>query len=238
MMRWLLLLGWLVIASIAIATDAELDEVAITAEDREHWAFAPLEPVSVPRVENSAWPRNSIDRFILAELERAGLTPSPPADRPTLLRRLSFDLIGLPPTPEELAGFEQDSSPHAYERQVQRLLASPEYGKRWAQHWLDVARFAESDGFEHDKTRPDAWKYRDWVIEAFNRDLPYDQFIASQIAGDLHGGRDRIATLFCLSGPDMPDVNDQIERRHQLLNELTATVGSVVLGLQFGCAVP
>ena len=113
-----------------------------------------------------------------------GLAPRPKPSRPTLLRRLSFDLTGLPPTPEELAAFESDKPPDAYERLVDRLLACPAYGERWAQHWLDLARFAETDGFEHDKVRPQAWKYRDWVIAALNADMPYDEFVRLQVAGE------------------------------------------------------
>ena len=119
------------------------------------------------------------------------------------------------------------------------MLASPEYGKRWGQYWLDLARFAETDGFEHDKIRAEAWRYRDWVIDALNADMPYDQFVRWQIAGDLVAAEDpqaSIATAFCLSGPDMPDINSQDERTHVLLNEITSTVGAALLGLQFGCA--
>src|SRR5262249_55357681 len=141
----------------------------------------------------------------------------------------------------------------AIERQVDRLLAAPAFGGRWGQYWLDLARFAETDGYEHDKVRPDAWRYRDWVIAAINSDMPYDEFVRLQLAGDLANAelgprtseqrssalrtsRSALATMFCLAGPDMPDVNDQAERRHVLLNEMTGTVGAVLLGLQFGCA--
>jgi hypothetical protein len=150
---------------------------------------------------------------------------------------LSLDLIGLPPTPAELAAFLANDSPDAYERQVDRLLASPAFADHWAQNWLDLARFADTDGFEHDKVRPEAWKYRDWVIDALNADLPYDQFVARQLAADeLGDASGDIPTMFCLAGPDMPDINDQAERRHSMLNELTGTVGSALLGLQLGCA--
>jgi hypothetical protein len=237
MKSWMLLVVCGLFAVAARSSETVVSEPEISEDDREHWSFMPIEPVLVPNVQETHWPRSEIDHFILADLERASLTPSPAADRRTLLRRLSFDLVGLPPTPAELDDFEQDKSPTAYLGQIERLLASPEYGRRWAQHWLDLARFAESDGFEHDVTRPEAWKYRDWVIDAFNDDLPYDRFVACQVAGDLLLDHPQpIATMFCLSGPDMPDVNDQTLRRHQLINELTATVGSVFLGLQFGCA--
>ena len=230
----------LLTAAVATADDtATLREDPITDGERDHWAFRPLVRPMPPDVGDSAWPRNPIDQFILARLEQEQLAPLPPADRATLLRRVSFDLIGLPPTPEEIAAFVADDSPLAYERLVDRLLASTAYGERWAQHWLDLARFAETDGFEHDKLRPEAWRYRDWVIDALNRDLPLDEFICLQIAGDeLRPGDPQaaIATGFLIAGPDMPDLNLQEERRHNVLNAITATVGSVFLGLQIGCA--
>jgi len=218
---------------------ANVSEEPITDEDRDHWSFKPLERPRVPPVANSTWTRTAIDNFILAPLESRGLRPSAEADRTTLVRRLCFDLTGLPPAPKEIDWFLADKLPDAYARLVDRYLSSPRYGERWAQHWLDLARFAETDGFEHDKLRPTAWKYRDWVIRALNSDMPYDRFVRWQIAGDLLAPENTdavIATAFCLSGPDMPDINSQEERRHTLLNEMTSTVGAVFLGLQFGCA--
>ncbi len=224
-----------------IRKDAEenhpIQEPPLRESDREHWAFRPIGRPQPVRVRNVHWPRGGLDAFILARLEISNLGPTLEADRATLLRRLSFDLVGLPPTVTELAAFEADAAPDAYERQVDRLLASPSYGERWGQHWLDLARFAETDGFEHDKVRSDAWKYRDWLIDAFNQNLPYDHFVRLQVAGDeLDEKTLSVATMFCLSGPDMPDINDQMERRHLMLNEMTSTVGSVFLGLQLGCA--
>jgi hypothetical protein len=228
----------LLVAAIARADDsATLHESPITPADRDHWAFKPLRRPEPPNVAGDM--ASPIDRFILARLEREGLTPLPPADRRTLLRRLTFDLIGVPPRPDEMAAFLADQSPQAYERVVDRLLASPDYGRRWAQHWLDLARFAETDGFEHDKVRPEAWRYRDWLIEVLNGDMPLDEFIQLQIAGDELRPDDQqaaIATGFLLAGPDMPDINLLEERRHMVLNEITATVGSALLGLQVGCA--
>ncbi len=151
---------------------------------KHHWAFRPPVRPPLPIVKNAKWPRNPLDRFVLARLEKEGLTPSPEADRVTLIRRLSLDLIGLPPTLEEVDAFLADKSEQAYEKVVDRLLASPHYGERWGRHWLDAARYADSDGFEKDKSRQ-VWFYRDWVINALNRDLPYDQFIIEQLAGDL-----------------------------------------------------
>ena len=139
---------------------------------------------SVPAVNNSAWVVNPIDAFILQKLEAKGMTPAPPASKRALLRRVYFDLIGLPPTPEEIRQFENDSAPDAYEKVVDRLLADTRYGERWARHWLDLARFAESDGFAIDGERPTAWRYRDYVIRSFNQDKPYDRFVQEQLAGD------------------------------------------------------
>lgn len=221
------------------ADDSILSEAPVTDADRRHWSFSPLADPSPPAVADETWPIAPIDRFILERLEKAHLRPLPPADRATLLRRVTFDLTGLPPTPEELDGFLADDAADAYDRVVARLLASPAYGEGWAQHWLDLARFAETDGFEHDLVRPEAWRYRDWVIEALNRDLPYDEFVRLQLAADelLPGDAAAAqATGFLLCGPDMPDINSQEERRHTLLNEMTATVGGALLGLQLGCA--
>ena len=154
------------------------------AGDGKHWAFSPPLRPAIPDVKEISWARNAIDRFILSRLEENGGRHAVEADRATLLRRLTFDLTGLPPTLEEQRKFLSDRAPDAYDRLVDRLLASPQYGERWGQHWLDLARFAETDGFEFDQARPDAWRYRDWVVEALNRDLPYDQFVRLQLAGD------------------------------------------------------
>src|SRR5207249_1909660 len=137
-----------------------------------------------PSVKDAAWCRTPLDRFVLAKLEAAGIAPNSPADTQHLIRRAYFDLLGLPPTPEDIQAFEKDASPDAYARLIDRLLASPHYGERWARHWLDLARFAESHGFEHDYDRPSAYHYRDAVIEALNQDLPYNTFVKWQIAGD------------------------------------------------------
>src|ERR1051325_10373427 len=152
--------------------------------DHTHWAFkAPVRP-SLPEVRNRLWVRTPIDQFILARLEKEGLKPAPEADRVTLIRRLSLDLLGLPPTPQEVDAFVDDRSADAYRRVVERLLASPHYGERWGRHWLDAARYADSNGYEKDRARS-IWPYRDYVINAFNRDLPFDQFTIEQLAGDL-----------------------------------------------------
>jgi Protein of unknown function (DUF1553)/Protein of unknown function (DUF1549) len=212
---------------------------ASSAADPEHWAFVRPKSPRIPVVKDRSWAGNPIDEFILAKLEVQGLRPAPAADRATLLRRLSFDLTGLPPEPEELDHFLADSSPDAYERVVERLLASPNYGERSAQHWLDLARFAETDGFEFDQVRLDAWRYRDWVFQAFNRDLPYDAFVRLQLAGDeVQPGEPAafIATGFNRCYPDMVDLNDQGLRRQNALSDITETTGLVFLGLTIGCA--
>ena len=222
--------------AIRASLDPVKDEPPITEEDRAHWAFTPLQRPVVPTVRDTAAARNDIDRFILAKLEAAGLGFAPKADAATLLRRVTFDLIGLPPTPEDVAAFAANPTDAAYAAYVDSLLASPQYGEAQAQAWLDLARFAETDGFEHDIERNHAWKFRDWVIAAFNRDLPYDEFVRQQIAGDQLASGEGVATGFLVAGPDMPDINNQDERRHFVLNDITATVGSAFLGLTMGCA--
>lgn len=240
--QWLFIVAYAVLSCVLTATAHErftLKEEPITEADREHWSFQPIRRPDLPPVQNRKWSRTPVDRFILAKLESKKLQPAHAADRTTLIRRLYFNVIGLPPTPEDVDRFLADPSADAYERLVDRLLASQHYGERWAQHWLDLARFAETDGFEHDKIRPRAWKYRDWVIKALNADMPYDQFVRWQLAGDVIAPDNpdaKIATAFCLSGPDMPDINSQEERKHTLLNEMTSTVGSVFMALQMGCA--
>lgn len=150
-----------------------------------HWSFRPISRPDPPRTRNEAWARNAIDRFVLERLEREGAEASPEADRRTLIRRVSLDLTGLPPTPAEVRTFLLDNRADAYERLVDRLLDSPHYGERWARHWLDLARYADSDGYEKDYVRPHAWRWRQWVIESFNRDQPFDQFTIEQIASTL-----------------------------------------------------
>jgi hypothetical protein len=232
------------LATICLAVGAlvaaeDINEESITDDDRDHWSFQALERPGLPFVRANDWARNSIDDFILEKLDAKQITPQAEADRVTLIRRLYFDLLGLPPSIEAVDAFVADQRVNAYEHLVEQLLASHHYGEHWAQHWLDLARFAETDGFEHDNVREDAWKYRDWVIDALNADMPYDRFITLQLAADEVAPNDKehaIATSFCLSGPDMPDIDSQDERRHNVLNELTSTVGGVLLGLQVGCA--
>ncbi|HLU47269.1 MAG TPA: DUF1549 domain-containing protein, partial [Planctomycetota bacterium] len=230
-----------VAADVAVprSDPAAAKEPPITTEDLEHWAFTPLEVPAVPVPRDLSSCRNDIDRLVLARLEENGIEPLPEAGRRTLARRLHFDLTGLPPSPDDVERFVVDPRPDAYERLVDRLLDSPAYAEHQAQRWLDLARFAETDGFEQDQTRPNAWRYRDWVIRAMAEDLPFDELVRQQIAGDILAPDDPwavIATGFGLAGPDMSDINTVEERRHMVLNDLTATVGSVFLGLTFGCA--
>jgi len=150
----------------------------------QHWSFIPPKSPLLPAVKQKNWPRNNIDHFILAQLESEGLKPSPEADKATLLRRVSFDLTGLPPSLKELNAFLSDSSPEAFEKAVDRLLASPRYGEHMTRYWLDVARYADTNGYQYD-THRSMWPWRDWVIRAYNRNLPFDQFTIEQLAGDL-----------------------------------------------------
>jgi len=211
-------------------------EPPITTADRDHWAWRPLGQAAIPRVKVTGHLANPVDHFIAEKLEGKNLSLAPEADRRTLIRRLYFDLLGLPPTAEAVVEFEADARPDACERLVESLLASPAFGERWAQHWLDLARFAETDGFEHDKVRPNAWRYRDWLIDSLNTDQPYDEFVFHQLAGDEVTPAAALGTGFLLAGQDMPDINLRAERRHMVLNEMTTTVGSVFLGLTVGCA--
>lgn len=227
--------------SPAVADDAPSSSKAepeppIGELDRSHWAFEPLTAPQPPEAGNAEWCRTSVDRFLLAKMEEKGLRPLAEADRYTLIRRVTYDLTGLPPTPEAIERFVNDDSPQAYEKLVDDLLSTRAYAERAAQYWLDLARFAETDGFEHDHVRPNAWRYRDWVISAFERDLPYPDFVRQQLAADLVPGGEEDALEFLIAGPDMPDINLQEERRHFVMNDLTATVGSVFFGLQMGCA--
>lgn len=209
-----------------------------------HWSLKPRTVPSVPSFSDPAgraWLRTSVDGFILQKLRAAGLQPAPEADRVTLIRRLAFDLTGLPPTPAEIDAFVRDTTPGAYERLVERLLASPHYGERWAQHWLDVVRYAESDGFEYDRYRPGMWRYRDYVIRSFNEDRPYDRFVTEQLAGDEIDPDNRemqVAAGFHRLGPVRRNAGNQAVAfsRNEVLTEMTDVIGLVFLGLTVGCA--
>jgi hypothetical protein len=205
-----------------------------------HWAFQPVRRPSLPSVRAQTWLRNDIDRFVLARLEKEGLTPAPEADRATLLRRLSLDLLGLPPSVEEVEAFERDRAPGAYERVVDRLLASPHYGERWGRHWLDLARYADSDGYEKDTGRPWAWRYRHWVMDALNRDLSYDQFVIEQLAGDLLPGattEQKIATGFHRNTLTNKEGGvDQEQFRVEQVVDRVNTTARALLGVTLACS--
>ncbi|WP_051946938.1 DUF1553 domain-containing protein [Verrucomicrobium sp. BvORR106] len=203
---------------------------------KTHWAYQPI--ASFPDLSAKEGPSAVLDHFIAVQLEKHQLHRASEADRRTLIRRLSFDLVGLPPSPEEVAQFVADPDPLAYPKLVEKLLASPRYGERWARHWLDVVRFAESDGFEKNTPRPEAWPYRDYVIRAFNEDRPYNQFVREQLAGDVLG--EDVATGFIVGGPTdtvrSPDPVLTAQQRADDLNDMVATTGSTFLGLTIGCA--
>ncbi len=209
------------------------------ANYQQHWALVPPVRPALPKVTGADWVRTPIDAFLLARLEREGLKPSPEAGKETLLRRLSLDLTGLPPTPEEIDAYLKDDSPRAYEKAVERLLASPHYGERWARHWLDAARYADSDGFEKDKPRQ-VWMYRDWVVNAFNRDLPYDRFIIEQIAGDLlpRPTQDQLVATGFLRNSMINEEGgiDPEQFRMEAMFDRMDALGKAVLGLTIQCA--
>jgi len=210
------------------------------AKYEQHWAYRPVMQPALPPVNNESWGRGPIDRFVLARLEQAGISPSPQADRATLIKRLYYDLVGLPPTPDEVDAFESDDRPDAYERLVDQLLDSEHFGERWGRHWLDKARYADSDGYEKDRPRPNAWRYRDWVIDAINRDMPFDQFTIEQLAGDLlpeASPMQKLATAFHRQTLTNTEGGvDQEEFRVEATFDRTETTGSVWMALTLICA--
>ena len=213
------------------------------AQGRKHWAFQPLKQTSapVPNVKNAGWCRNPIDRFVLSKLEQNHIAPNPQADKRVLIRRAYFDVIGLPPTPQEVEAFVSDTNPNAYEQMADRLLANPHYGERWGRHWLDLARFAESHGYEQDYDRPYAYHYRDFVIRALNQDMPYNQFVQWQLAGDEIAPDNPLALMatgFLGAGTHATQITkNQVEKeRYDELDDMTATTGVAMLGLTVGCA--
>ena len=224
-------------------TDREIDLMRRWISQGAHWqpfwSFIPPQRPALPDVRRKDWPRNPIDRFILSRLEREGLSPSPEADKTTLIRRLTLDLTGLPPTPQEVDAFLADTSPDAYERLVDRLLASPRYGEHMAFRWMEVARYGDTNGYQTDGPR-DMWRWRDWVIDVLNRNMPYDEFTVDQIAGDLLSGAtldQRIATGFNRNhrtsgeGGIIPE-----EYRVEYVADRAQTTSTVWMGLTVGCA--
>ncbi len=208
------------------------------------WSFIPAAEPKIPAVKNPSWVRNPVDAFVLAKLEEKGLRPAPPADKRSLIRRATYDLIGLPPTPEEIQAFLDDNSPNAFEKVVKRLLASPRYGERWARHWLDVARYADSNGLDENLVYKNAFRYRDYVIAAFNKDKPYDQFVREQIAGDLLPESPALdtqferwtATGFLSLGAKMLAEDDPVKMEMDIIDEQLDTIGRTFMGLTLGCA--
>ncbi len=209
------------------------------AEWKNHWAFEPVAPQTPPAVKDSAWVATPVDNFILAKLDERGLAPAPPADKVALLRRATYDLTGLPPTLAEVDAFLADGDPRAFEHVVDRLLASPHHGERWGRHWLDVVRFAESNSYERDGTKPHVWRYRDYVIRAFNDDKPYDQFLREQIAGDelpTVTAETITATGYCRLGVWDDEPADREQAKFDQLDDLITTTSQAMLGLTVNCA--
>jgi hypothetical protein len=212
----------------------KVDEAA-----RAFWSFQPIRRPDVPAIANTAWIKTPVDAFVLSKMEAAGLTPPPPASRTTLLRRVYYDLIGLPPTPEEVHEYLTDDSPNAFERVVDRLLVSPQYGERWGRHWLDLVRYAETNGYEFDSLKPEVWRYRDYVIDSFNADKPYDQFIREQLAGDELAEatpESIIATGYYRLGAIDGGAPDRLQAEFDELDDILATTCQVFLGLTINCA--
>ena len=235
----------------ATATEVTSDSLAggsgtITAEDLDYWSFRPVVRPAVPAVQRASWIRNPVDAFILAGLEAKNLTPAPPASRRTLIRRATFDLTGLPPTPEQVARFLADTRPDAFERLIERLLASPAYGERWGRHWLDVARYADSNGMDENLAFVSAFRYRDYVINAFNEDLPFNRFVHEQLAGDLLPAapgetpqqyyRRLTATGFLSIGPKMLADDDPVKKQMDIIDEQLDTLSRAFMGMTLGCA--
>jgi hypothetical protein len=208
-------------------------------EPTNHWAFQPVRRPAVPMVRERDWVRTPIDAFVLDKLQVAGIRHAPPADRRTLLRRVYLDFIGLPPTPEEQNAFLADTRPDAFTHVVDGLLARPEYGERWARHWLDVVRYAETNGYERDGNKPSAWRYRDYVIDAFNRDKPYDRFLTEQLAGDeidSSNAETQIATTFLRLGTWDDEPAEPMMDRYDQLDDVLGTTASAFMGVTLRCA--
>ncbi|MCH7728153.1 MAG: DUF1553 domain-containing protein [Planctomycetes bacterium] len=233
--------GSILIFALLGATGLVADEY--TADERSHWSFQRVVDPQIPWSEDAvgrAWTNNAIDAFVLVRLEENGLQPASPADRRTLIRRVFYHVTGLPPSRDEVAVFLADDAPGAYERLVDRLLASPRHGEQWAQHWLDVVRYAETEGFEYDRLRPGAWRYRDYVIDAFNSDKPYDQFVTEQLAGDemKDDQQAKVAAGFHRLGPVRRNAGNAAVAfsRNEVLTERTNIIGTAFLAMTVGCA--
>ncbi len=242
--------GWRAAGFFVVVTTLVAAEIATAPLptykpiERRYWAFQPRKQATPPAFTDpadKAWVKTPIDAFILEKLKAAGLKPAAQADKATLIRRVTYDLIGLPPTPEEVDAFVKDNSPNAYEKLVDRLLASPQYGETWGHHWLDVVRFAESDGYEYDMHRPDAYRYRDYVVKSFNDDKPYNQFVKEQLAGDEMDMKNEtyvVASGFNRLGPLRKNAGNQnvASSRTEVLTEMTNIVGAAYLGVTVACS--
>ena len=237
---------WVLLGAPFGGDEDELTEVApaedafeITEADRAWWSVRPLVRPDVPAVADSDWPLNPVDNFLLARIEAAGLEPPDAANRRALIRRATYDLTGLPPTLEEVEAFERDQRPDAWERLIDRLLASPHYGERWGRHWLDLVRYAETDGYERDRKKPSAWRYRDWVIDALNADMPYNEFLTHQLAGDEienPTAASVIATGYLRLGIWDDEPTDTELAQYDDLDSVLDTTSRVMLGMSIGCA--
>jgi len=228
---------------VTVATDLSQVDPSDPIVGRKHWAFGPLSKKGSPSVKKTEWPRTAMDAYVLARLEAANLMPAEDSDRRTLARRAYIQLIGLPPTPQQMAEFLADGKPDAFERLVDQLLSSPHFGERWGRHWLDLARYADSNGLDENFLFREAWRYRNRVIEAFNSDTPFDRFLLDQIAGDLlpydsieQRDRQRVSAGFLVVGPKVLLGNDDNERRMDVADEQLDTIGRTVLGQTLGCA--
>jgi len=236
-------LGGVVALGVWLAWAGHVSALEPDAKAASHWAFAPLGTTEPPSPRDGGWGRTPIDAFILQRLETAGLRPNAPLDRRRLIRRVYFDVLGSPPAPEQVRAFVSDPDPDAYARLVDQLLDHPAYGERWGRHWLDLARYADSDGQEADRDRPTAYHYRDFVIRALNEDMPYDRFVRWQIAGDEMAPDDPMAiaaTGFLVAGPrtllDVPMEEEKLRNRYNELDDMISTTGLALLGLSVGCA--
>src|SRR6266571_4334471 len=242
---WLWKAGTILWAAIAVtglvwAADSRDSSPETANRPSTLWSLRAIRHVSPPAPKNKAWLNNPLDAFVLTKLEQNNLTPAPPASRLTLLRRAHFDLTGLPPTPEEIEAFDKDNRTEAYAELVERLLSSTQYGERWARHWLDVVRYADTGGFEADHVYDNAWRYRDYVINSFNADKPFDRFVQEQVAGDelWPDNPEAVgATALYSIGPVMQEsamVTNQLE--YEWLTDAADTTGAAFLGLTLGCA--
>jgi hypothetical protein len=238
---------WIAILTVGVLLGEEYKVAPLGTykpSEKSYWAFHARKNAAPPAFTepiDKPWVKTPVDAFILASLKKAGLKPAPQASKLTLIRRVTYDLHGLPPTPEEVDAFVRDTSPQAYERLVDRLLASPRYGEQWGRHWLDVVRFAESDGYEYDTHRPDAYRFRDYVVQSFNDDKPYNQFVKEQLAGDEMDSSNEtflVASGFNRLGPLRKNAGNQnvASSRNEVLTEMTNVVGAAFLGVTVGCA--